>query len=632
MNKIGLLTFLISAVAFGVCTTDKPIVRLDSTGGSLEKFKTIDQDGMGICYSSVATVLLKSAYPDKATPSQIDLAMKYAKKNNDKEDSLKEQINGGFTHKAFNFAMKEKICRGVDVNLEVASNDFSSRSMETYFDTLDAFKKNFDNTKTDESIYFKKLSSISSAIEKECEKPHDKRIRQSIRNAFYSLKSIYDYTIFEAESLKKTNVNLVRSLPLISQIEDDSKKLRLKKENLIREVKDATKKENKKLEKRKQKQLSKILDKLTPFENQLKKIKNDLGDDLFSPSDKLLSIHTKSIIADYRELIVDLRKEAAIMKKSLDGIGTFSNLSIELSPEIENYLKGKFKDKLREFTSDYKMIETITDEQADIFFDETIRKKFPALDAFYLSPSGTLADFKMNNSFICAQYYFQSSLINEEPQKYYNMCNQYAKEEADNDSFNALASILESGSNMNKLFSNIQQMVEHLEGVAANSDTYDQAYKFLSRQCIDKINYKSATQKSVKPVYFGLNNTYDHFKANLPRKKKILEKQLWRSLDKGHAIGISIAGKMLKGNYNAYAEETNNTLETSDFEHGLHAVALIGVDCSAGKRKYLIQNSWGTSCLGVKDISSIQCEKGTGRLWIDEDYLLNNTRYLSVVK
>jgi len=633
MIKIALSVFFSSTIALASCNSDNPVVRLDGSGGSLENFKTIDQDGMGICYSAVASVLLKSAYPNEDTPSQIDLAMKYAKEFNEPEDSLRQYINAGFTHKAFNLAVKEKICKAADVNFEVASNVFGSRAMKDYFDSLQYFKDSFDQTNPDKEIYFDKLAAMSADVKKECDKNHNTLIQRSIKNAYYGLYSYYTQTKNEVDSLKQINIDIKNEISKVEEIEEDSKKLRDKKLDLLAEIKAHENEQDTQAVEKKTKRLKKVEEKLYPYESQFTQIKEKIGRDLFAPSSDLLSLQMKGILKDNQSFINDLAPEVSSAKTDLDEIGAFVDGELTLSKNIKDYLAGDFKKEMKDFSSDYKKIIAIDEDAANKFYSDTLRKKFSGLDEIYLTAKGTQLDFKMNNPFYCAQNYLKENLDKGESAPFYNMCTQYEKSDVDKSSYNALASLLKSGSNIDKFFENLTDMIDHLEEVTTSDDgIFDKAQSYLAKQCVEKINYRYSPKKSSKPIYLGVGGSYDKFKTDLKQKKKVLNKFLTKSLDNGHAIGLSIAGKMLKESYNAHAEEMNDSLETEDFEHGLHAVALIGVDCSSEKKKYLIQNSWGTSCLGVKDIPTIKCEEGTGRLWIEEDYLLNNTRYLSVVK
>jgi hypothetical protein len=76
-------------------------------------------------------------------------------------------------------------------------------------------------------------------------------------------------------------------------------------------------------------------------------------------------------------------------------------------------------------------------------------------------------------------------------------------------------------------------------------------------------------------------------------------------------------------------------------KHANHAMTIVGHEIGPdGKTRYLIQNSWGTKCpIANPQSKGVECEvystnskSGTGRFWIGEDLLLDNTFSLSVLQ
>ena len=59
--------------------------------------------------------------------------------------------------------------------------------------------------------------------------------------------------------------------------------------------------------------------------------------------------------------------------------------------------------------------------------------------------------------------------------------------------------------------------------------------------------------------------------------------------------------------------------------HGTLFLTLIGKRCRNGKTQYLILNSWGTGCSSYKGVRGIECESGSGKFWIDEEFLAGIT-------
>ncbi len=80
--------------------------------------------------------------------------------------------------------------------------------------------------------------------------------------------------------------------------------------------------------------------------------------------------------------------------------------------------------------------------------------------------------------------------------------------------------------------------------------------------------------------------------------------------------------------------------------HGRHAVVLVGTRTGAnGKTQFLVQNSWGRSCPFFQTRSEarrpvdalVECELSsnrsvTGRFWVDEDLLFNNTYQIQTIE
>lgn len=77
--------------------------------------------------------------------------------------------------------------------------------------------------------------------------------------------------------------------------------------------------------------------------------------------------------------------------------------------------------------------------------------------------------------------------------------------------------------------------------------------------------------------------------------------------------------------------------------HGRHALTLIGYRTVGEKKQIKIQNSWGATCPFIQNaanaipaglLGSVECEldeegSPTGRFWVDEDLLINNSYQLS---
>ena len=87
IQKIGYLVFMLIPVssvwAENPCLGKADYeVRLDSPGKGLENFKTIDQDGVGVCYAVSATTVMKSVLPGNPDLSFLDYAVQFKRNAN----------------------------------------------------------------------------------------------------------------------------------------------------------------------------------------------------------------------------------------------------------------------------------------------------------------------------------------------------------------------------------------------------------------------------------------------------------------------------------------------------------------------------------------------------------------------
>ncbi len=117
---------------------------------------------------------------------------------------------------------------------------------------------------------------------------------------------------------------------------------------------------------------------------------------------------------------------------------------------------------------------------------------------------------------------------------------------------------------------------------------------------------------------------------------------------RGRSVGISICTGFFKSSTPIDSNYCDNDV-AGVADHGRHAVTLIGYRPGpSGRRQFLIQNSWGNSCPFRQGFSSsippalqnlVECEvtsgviaSPTGRFWVDEDLLFNNTYQLSTLR
>jgi hypothetical protein len=107
-----------------------------------------------------------------------------------------------------------------------------------------------------------------------------------------------------------------------------------------------------------------------------------------------------------------------------------------------------------------------------------------------------------------------------------------------------------------------------------------------------------------------------------------------RELCAGRAVGISVCFEILNAELPVNTNRCQNRTEA-----GNHAMTIInGQTGSNGKRRLLIQNSWGRSCPYANRPAFnelVTCERDTdgtltGRFWMDEELLLKNTNSVDI--
>lgn len=110
-------------------------------------------------------------------------------------------------------------------------------------------------------------------------------------------------------------------------------------------------------------------------------------------------------------------------------------------------------------------------------------------------------------------------------------------------------------------------------------------------------------------------------------------------------VGISVCGDFLKSDQPVDLKKCDKAvLNSMGMKRGLHAMSVVGYKTSdSGKRLFLIQNSWGRTCPFMKDniffkknyTGLVECEERdgmpTGRFWIEENLLLDNTTQIAVL-
>jgi len=128
--------------------------------------------------------------------------------------------------------------------------------------------------------------------------------------------------------------------------------------------------------------------------------------------------------------------------------------------------------------------------------------------------------------------------------------------------------------------------------------------------------------------------------ASARRAKNTIQSELCN----GRAVAISMCTGFFKAENPISTNYCKDEVEGVE-NHGRHALTLVGYRSVNGKKQIKIQNSWGPQCPFMQNdanaipsglVDFTECELDaegvpTGRFWVDEDLLINNTYRFSVM-
>lgn len=183
-----------------------------------------------------------------------------------------------------------------------------------------------------------------------------------------------------------------------------------------------------------------------------------------------------------------------------------------------------------------------------------------------------------------------------------------------------------------------ESLISALEQLATNQlDPQAAIVNILSPVCATQMQQR-ANQYSNNCVELNINSIET---ASMAKESTVAE------LCEGRAVGVSICTGFFKATTaidSKFCEDDNAGID----DHNFHAVTLIGYRSGPnGRRQFLIQNSWGNTCPFRKHVGGVpaalkdlvECESksdtdssSTGRFWVDEDLLFNNTYQLSTYR
>lgn len=179
------------------------------------------------------------------------------------------------------------------------------------------------------------------------------------------------------------------------------------------------------------------------------------------------------------------------------------------------------------------------------------------------------------------------------------------------------------------------------------SERLNSLLRILAPGCESQLAQGRVALRNLKCVHYSLNGEIDggetatnrmlsaEFPQPAARRKAATDVTL-RALCSGKAVGVDVCTGFMTASSNvdtSFCEKNNVPGITG---HGYHAMTLVGFKRDAqGRTRYLVQNSWGRNCSFEGKGKDIVCEKvegrPTGRFWITEELLWNNTTNMNIV-
>jgi len=135
-------------------------------------------------------------------------------------------------------------------------------------------------------------------------------------------------------------------------------------------------------------------------------------------------------------------------------------------------------------------------------------------------------------------------------------------------------------------------------------------------------------------------------RANPEAIRRTASQETLNALCEGKAVGVDVCTGFMTQDFAVDTHFCKNPIPGVP-KHGYHAMTIVAFDESPqGGNRFLVQNSWGAYCNfegeltsddPAKKLKHIECEKdangrSTGRFWVDEALLWNNTTNINIVQ
>ena len=568
LMKIALLTMLLtlSATAFAQNCGEMQngeVIRVDEGNKSLSSFRVQDQDGLGSCYANAASLLLQSALPDNPEVSYLHLATLY------KTENLKKLRSEAARSGNYDIYVKEEKNSQKAINGAGGAMDWdlaldggnTCGVITTVKDMQTDKKKPILCTRTNLN-----LEKILTSGDTE-----HKQFKTFLESSLYMNQF---QKIFGDINERPGLFNKKRVLAAQEKYQDFKTSFQ-----------DLVQKKIKKIE-----------------EKDCNRINADNIDMLLGPlTQQALSYKFcfKPEFTSSNEYWCKVAKGLAYNAK----VNADGSIEVkEIDPSWKKRLKAKIEQRKGRFS-----VENLSDDITDSFIEnlimppseKAIARKFMkdkivgASSILSNSLKGLSEEFNevVTSGFspACIKRntygYFQTKEFEEDWRSNISLCS-YA--ELMKQATNVIVKYKESG------LDDLETAMDFLTTNAGNS--YDQAMMAL---------YASDCNDSTK-VYIPQNVSCNTIQSSWKNKDEV-DKMIIKKLKNNQPLTASLCAQILK----------KPKAQFKDNECGHHALGIVGIQCSEGKYKYLIQNSWGANYRATAE-SGIENIDGKGAYWFNE--------------
>ncbi len=576
-----ILTSLLSLYSWADCKMDKVSVKegerisLYDKGNSLEKFKSQDQGGLGICYAEAASVAISSALPKNTQVSALDLALQYSQKDKIDDISKSTSDKSGFMNPFFEKKIFIEFGHQCDA-LEAAKKNGGVCPLE---------KMNIEN---------------SSLIEND---PYKQEI-------IMEKLSLYFDSIFKDRQLNKAQLE-----GQMKEIADLIKDSREAKTQYCAQI-TSTKNDNQNwpevgLE-------SYLIDLWDYSNNKQVKSEGECQSWVTKQLSKFLSndnLTGDSINLQYQSGVnLDFNSQVknSIPTNQIFGDKSFSEWFASIEDEKIMALERAYAQELKKFFFK-KINEPIPSfcKNSYLFMDSSFEGYgFFAFDKLGYSQGNKKSCEKYMEQQLIKDLWSNNPFQNECGENYFSL-----------DVSRGIAPFVELNADIEKVAS----ILTSVDKVSIEP-FYDLLAPFCKENRVDISNLNCKT--FMAPPYRDTNDLNDK-KWDL-----LMSNEVKKSITSNKAIMFSACTDIL----NKEPKESNYCTDISSSQN-MHAMTITGYRCEQGKIQYEVTNSWGSHCpLGTVNTknSVIECQKYevnkngkireelNGRMWIDSNYLSRN--------